>query len=210
MTRFGPHGAAMKAEKPNPHHSSDQAPTTAASSDHAVSTNRPAEPAAFPSPKPHLGVTRYEPEFARLVCERISTTPKSLAQICAAPDMPGVATVYRWLREYPDFRDLYTTAKQAQADILIDEALEIVDDVTGDVPERDAVRRSKLRVDFRKWMAGKLQPRKYGDRRHSEPAAFRSVPDAGDETQVTMPESVRLQLIEHRRLMTENGADGGE
>ena len=59
-----------------------------------------------------------------------------------------------------------------QADTLFDEALEIADDASGDCTVRDGkkvldhehVQRSRLRVDTRKWAAGKLAPKKYGDR----------------------------------------------
>jgi len=39
-------------------------------------------------------VSRYNPEYGLRLCERIATTPKSLAKLCRAPDMPSVATRY--------------------------------------------------------------------------------------------------------------------
>ncbi len=65
-----------------------------------------------------------------------------------------------------------------QADTLFDEALGIADDGTNDWMERldkdgqaagwqlngEHVQRSRLRVDTRKWAAGKLAPKKYGDK----------------------------------------------
>jgi hypothetical protein len=60
-----------------------------------------------------------------------------------------------------------------QADALFDEALEIADDAAGDwstdkdgkrVLDHEHVQRSRLRVDTRKWAAGKMAPKRYGDK----------------------------------------------
>jgi hypothetical protein len=60
---------------------------------------------------------------------------------------------------------------------MADELLEISDDASNDwmarraksgdiesVPDNEAVQRSRLRVDTRKWLMGKLKPKKYGDK----------------------------------------------
>src|SRR6187401_1965628 len=134
------------------------------------------ESQATPSPKQHQPKTkpasqvRYNGDIAARLCARIATTPKSLADICEAPDMPGIATVFRWLRDHPDFREMYVIAKQEQVEILMDECFEIVDDTSDDLIVTDdgrtilnpvAVQRAKLRVNYRKWIASKLLPRKY-------------------------------------------------
>jgi hypothetical protein len=60
-----------------------------------------------------------------------------------------------------------------QADALFDEALEIADDASGDwtadkdgkkTLDHEHVQLSRLRVDTRKWAAGKLAPKRYGDK----------------------------------------------
>jgi hypothetical protein len=63
---------------------------------------------------------------------------------------------------------------------LADELLEISDNGLNDWMERngegnvgwlvngEAIQRSKLRVDTRKWVASKLKPKKYGDRQTFE------------------------------------------
>ncbi len=60
-----------------------------------------------------------------------------------------------------------------QADSLFDEALEIADATSGDwstdkdgkkTLDHEHVQRSRLRVDTRKWAAGKLAPKRYGDK----------------------------------------------
>src|SRR5215831_16773505 len=49
-------------------------------------------------------------------------------------------------------------AREAQADKLFKESLEIADKAT---PENVSV--ARLQIDVRKWHAGKLAPKKYGD-----------------------------------------------
>jgi hypothetical protein len=92
--------------------------------------------------------------------------------------MPGKATVFRWLGVHEAFRDQYARAREAQADTLADEMLDIADDGDNDWMERkgedgqslgwrengEAIGRSKLRLDTRKWIASKLKPKKYGDK----------------------------------------------
>jgi hypothetical protein len=72
--------------------------------------------------------------------------------------------------EHKEFSDQYARAKDAQVDAMGEELLDISDDISGDVsgelemPNSVAVQRAKLRVDTRKWLMGKLRPKKYGDK----------------------------------------------
>lgn len=124
--------------------------------------------------------TTFSPEVADAICERLANA-ESLRSICCDPEMPGQTTVFRWLADpaHDEFRQQYARAREAQADALFDEVLDIADDGTNDWMERknadgeaglgwqengEAIRRSQLRIDARKWMAGKLRPKKYGDK----------------------------------------------
>lgn len=121
--------------------------------------------------------TDYTDDKANIICERIADG-ESLKAICGGEDMPDKATVFRWLSVNETFRDLYARAREAQADALVDEIPDIADDGTNDWMERhspdgenlgwrengEAVSRSKLRVDARKWVAAKLRPKKYGEK----------------------------------------------
>lgn len=123
--------------------------------------------------------SEYSPEVAAEICERLALG-ESLRMICQSQEMPGISSVIRWLakEENAEFRAQYARAREAQADALFDEILEIADDGSNDWMERknaddqslgwrengEALRRSQLRVDARKWMAGKLQPKKYGEK----------------------------------------------
>lgn len=119
----------------------------------------------------------FSQEKADAICERL-IEGESLRSICLVDDMPHASTVCRWLAKDADFREQYAHAREAQADTLTDEMLDIADDGTNDWMERkndegdvvrveyngDAVQRSKLRIDTRKWYASKLAPKKYGDK----------------------------------------------
>lgn len=115
----------------------------------------------------------YDSEIVDRLCERIATTSDSLKTICKDEEYPDVATVFRWLRTKEDFRDQYARAKAEQAELLVEEMLEIADETiyddkisdTGSVSANSEwINRSRLRVDTRKWIASKLKPKKYGDK----------------------------------------------
>lgn len=111
----------------------------------------------------------FTDELADKICAELSNA-RSLRSICLDEDMPCQTTVFKWLRENADFAQQYARAREAQADAIFDEMLDIADDGANDfmgADEKyngDAVARSKLRVDTRKWMAGKLAPKKYGEK----------------------------------------------
>lgn len=113
--------------------------------------------------------TEFTQEMADAICEKLADG-ESLRSICLADDMPAKSTVFKWLIQQPDFADQYARARECQADTMADEILDIADDGSNDYMGEDekyngdAVQRSKLRVDARKWLAAKLQPKKYGDK----------------------------------------------
>ena len=116
----------------------------------------------------------YTPAIASAICEKLADG-MSLRKLCAQPAMPSMTTVMRWLADETkqEFRLHYAHAREAQADLLAAEILEIADDSSGDIIidndgntrlDREFVARARLRVDARKWLASKLAPKKYGDR----------------------------------------------
>ncbi len=123
----------------------------------------------------------YSPEqieaHKATICDRIANG-ESLRQICDSDDLPAASTVFLWLTNDASFSEQYARAREAQADALFDDILSIADDGRNDWMERkdkdgknigwqengEALRRSQLRVEARKWMAGKLKPKKYGEK----------------------------------------------
>ena len=124
-------------------------------------------------------MTIYSAETAFKICEAIADG-QSLRSICAEADMPAKSTVLRWLADdqHEGFLAQYELARQAQADAIVDEIVDIADDATNDWMERlpedkrgpgwdlngEHVQRSKLRIDTRKWLAARLRPKVYGDK----------------------------------------------
>ncbi len=119
--------------------------------------------------------TIYTPELADAICERLAEGT-SLRTVCKADDMPAAATVFRWLRTNESFREQYTRAKDESADALVEEMTDIADDGHNDWMEvhhgedvvwkanGEAIQRSRLRVETRKWIASKLKPKRYGEK----------------------------------------------
>lgn len=116
--------------------------------------------------------SEFTQQTADAICERIADG-ESLRSICRGDDMPAKSTVFKWLSQNATFADQYTRARETQADTLFDEILSISDDGTNDSykdedgnprTDHDVIARSRLRVDARKWMAGKLRPKVYGDK----------------------------------------------
>jgi hypothetical protein len=112
--------------------------------------------------------TRYTTQLANAICWQL-TQGESLLKICQREGMPHRTTVHHWLDARPDFFDMYARAREIQAHVLADEVLAIADDSSRDrtedgSPDWGAVQRARLRVDTRKWMAGKLMPHVYGDK----------------------------------------------
>lgn len=86
---------------------------------------------------------------------------KSLRKICEQEGLPEASTVCQWLRDDAAFAQQYARAREAQADTLADEIIDIVDS------EADSAR-ARVRMDARKWYASKLAPKKYGDKLQTE------------------------------------------
>lgn len=118
----------------------------------------------------------WSQELADTVCAGLSLG-QSLKTVLKEDGMPDHATVFRWFRTHPEFLEQYDRAKQESADAMQEDLLDIADDGTNDWMEDqymkgkspgwkvngEAVQRSKLRVDTRKWLMAKMKPKKYGD-----------------------------------------------
>lgn len=92
---------------------------------------------------------------------------------------PGVSrkVFFEWLKNDEELVNNYARACEARADLIFDELLEIADDSSQDTIEMDLgdgivvekqnhefVNRSKVRIDTRKWILSKMNPKKYGDK----------------------------------------------
>jgi len=126
--------------------------------------------------------TKFTQEIADEICAYLAMG-QSLRTICGNEDddpkrqyLPSVRTIFSWLRTNEIFLQQYTRAKEESADAMADEVMDISDDGHNDWMERrygkdkvwvengEAVGRSKLRVETRKWLMAKMKPKRYGDK----------------------------------------------
>ena len=77
----------------------------------------------------------YADQVGAEICGRIAGG-ESLRRICKADRMPSQSTVFVWLRQNDAFRQLYTLAREDQAEFWAEEILEIADDGTNDFMAR--------------------------------------------------------------------------
>lgn len=119
--------------------------------------------------------SKFTLKIADEICERLADG-ESLRTICEAENMPSRAAVFRWLASDESFRNQYAHARDAQADTLADEILNLADEcrigvkttrkANGDeeTVTADMVERTRVQIDARKWLAGKLKPKVYGEK----------------------------------------------
>ena len=122
--------------------------------------------------------TNYCPEICAYICKIVSTNPYGLKKLTRLfPGMPSETTINEWRHDHDECAVEYNKAKLKQADLLAEECLDIADDVSEDTIISDEgfercntefVNRSRLRIDTRKWLASKLLPKQYGDKKEIE------------------------------------------
>lgn len=164
----------------------------------------------------------FTPSIGEEICSRIATG-ESLRSICRCANMPAQSTVFLWLLrgstgdtpELAAFSDQYARAREWQADSHADEIQDIADDGRNDFMEvhgsegelkgylvnGEAIQRSKLRVDTRKWIASKLKPKKYGEKLDLTTG---NKPITNDPVDIAAKAASLLALAQHRK---ENGEE---
>lgn len=99
-----------------------------------------------------------DPALVQEICDRLASG-ESMRSITADPRMPPSSQVYLRMAQDESFRSNIVAAREAQQEALIDQTVDMADDAT---PEDHQV--VKLRIWARQWRAGKLAPKKYGER----------------------------------------------
>lgn len=99
---------------------------------------------------------KFSQELFDAICERIANG-ESLRSICVDEGMPNQRAVMRWLEADEALQQQYARSREQQADTIFDECLQIADKAVD--PQI-----ARLRIDTRKWMAGKMRPKVYGDK----------------------------------------------
>jgi hypothetical protein len=108
------------------------------------------------------------------VCERITTGESVSSILRPGNQIVDKSTFFEWLAKDEEKSNRYTRACEARADLVFDQIMTISDATADDIitdPESGAeitnhnvIQRDRLRVDARKWMLSKMNPKKYGEK----------------------------------------------
>ena len=136
-------------------------------------------------------MTAYTPELADDICAALAEG-KSLVRVCRELDVE-YRNVFAWLRdpEKKDFADNYASAREAQAHLFAEEVITISDDAGLQSDDK------RVRIDARKWYAGKMQPKKYGDKTVLSNDPENPLP-SGNVTVAVTPDVIRAELLKVR------------
>lgn len=125
------------------------------------------------TPKKNGRPTKYSDKLADRICQKIAEG-YSVRSICKEKDMVSMQTLFRWLRENDKFREQYVRACEGRSYAQAEEIIDIADNATNDYMEKlegdgyifnsENVQRSRLRIDTRKWLMSKMNPKVYGDK----------------------------------------------
>ena len=136
------------------------------------------------NPATHWNAIRT-PANADLVCQHL-IDGKPLISICSDLGINYTA-VFAWINEDDQFAQRYAQARELQCERMAEQIIELADSATPETAQ--AVR---LQVDSRKWFAGKMHSRKFGDR----PADIQ----INTQVNVTLPEA-ELRSLQQRKLL---------
>lgn len=143
----------------------------------------------------------FNEDVADAICERLADG-ESLRSICRDDDMPSKSTVFKWLGLIPAFADQYARARETQADSLADDIVDIADNKTLEPNDK------RVRIDARKWLAGKLRPKAYGDKVAVVGGDKTDAPIRQSHSfDLTTASDEELEVIE--RFITRRAADAG-
>lgn len=163
--------------------------------------DKPKSPRTPPkkTPKKNGRPSKYTNKLADKICQMIAQG-QSVRSICAKKDMISMQTFFRWLRENDKFREQYARACEERSYMHAEDIIEIADNATNDYMEKlegdgyifnsENVQRSRLRIDTRKWLMSKLNPKVYGDKL--------DMTTNGNDIGVTLSASQAEQLLNAR------------
>ena len=108
------------------------------------------------------------------ICEDVIENKVSFNEAVSNSNI-SLVTFYKWLVASEELQKLYNYARNVRSDVLFEEIVEIADTpedgvklkVTANGVEEmhgDMTEHRKLRIDARKWVVAKMQPKKYGDK----------------------------------------------
>lgn len=105
----------------------------------------------------------------RVIDEKISFN-KAVEESCIS-----YVTFFNWMVKSSELKELYNYAREIRADVLFEEIIDIADTTEEgtemiekpsgtEIKTGDMTNHRRLKIDARKWVVAKMQPKKYGDR----------------------------------------------
>lgn len=125
-------------------------------------------------PKKRGRPSKFTPAIAKRIIAGLSSgTPLTI--ICGPANMPSDDTVRNWAKIDPGFSRDIARARETGFDQIAMDALRIADNVGhenkdtietkfGEIPNKEWIQRSALRVDTRLKLLAKWDPKRYGDK----------------------------------------------
>jgi hypothetical protein len=122
--------------------------------------------------------TLYSDALGKCICTMLARG-NTLTSICKRPLMPREDVVLRWaMNPGHPFSDHYARAREVGYTRMADHILDIADDSRNDYMtklvdkdggvvmglNREALERTRIRLDTRKWLLSKALPKIYGDK----------------------------------------------
>lgn len=117
----------------------------------------------------------YSDAWANKICDWVGAG-NTLASFCAFSTHPAPSTVYRWLKLYPAFSEMFAHARESLTHVWAEQVVDIADttqtgqivtrksDGTVEVKIADMIEHRRLRVEARKWATAAVNPSRYGQR----------------------------------------------
>jgi len=114
-------------------------------------------------------------EIFNEICRQIAEEGKSLRSVLLSDNMPTSQTFYKWVDSSEEKTVHYVRATDKRADLIFEEILHIADtpkegtttketEKGVEITTGDMIQHRRLQVDARKWMLGKMNPKKYSDK----------------------------------------------
>ena len=144
----------------------------------------------------------YSDKIADAICEGIASG-ETLTAVCGSPSMPSPPTVRHWvINDLNGFAARYNRAREVQADMFADQIVTLADEATGDA---NAIQKVRLQIEARKWLAGVLMPRKYGQRVSAELTGANGGPIKTEHQFPKPRKGEKTSRLARRALMSEIG-----
>lgn len=111
------------------------------------------------------------------ICNKVIEDKISFNQAVKDSEI-GLVSFYKWVAKNEELQNVYKYAREIRSDVLFEEIIEISDnteegivietDDSGRTKEKkgDMTQHRRLKIDSRKWVVARMNPKKYGDRQH--------------------------------------------